>query len=123
MSFKKPGAGEVLGPALSEKAKAGVELKKEVGNNFLKVDDSGKIPSREERAKLTDKVSVLFQKSWKRWFSGDKAGFLPLQAKRLVDAGIANYTAGPVKRAFGKVKDAVSKPAEKTAEKTASSKG
>ena len=96
MSAKEPKAGEILGPPKSEAAKAGDELAKK--------------PNPADKTK-----TVVFKKSWKRWYVGDRAGFEAGLAKRLVDGGIASFAESKLKRAAKAVFDAA-KPAPKATE-------
>ena len=90
MSANEPKPEEILGSGQSSLAQAGTAL------------------ANESRKQQTELVSVVFRRTWKRWFTGDSAGFAPSVAKRLIDAKVASYKKGAVKRAVEAVVEAVS---------------
>lgn len=106
-SPKEPEAGEVLGSPKSEAKKLSAEFKKAETEQaaYGRDPETGLTPHPEKGD--VHSVGVVFQKPWKRYYPGDKAGFPPQLASKLVAMGVAtkpSKVAEVAKKAAGVIK-------------------
>lgn len=97
---------DVLGEPVSAKAKAGKAVKEEKAPPVapIALEDALHRPVTGAKTVNDGLVTIVFKRSYKRYYAGDRAGFSQNTAKALVDAGVATYAKGVLDRIAGAVK-------------------